>query len=100
MTPANKKQVTKIASKIYGSTTYFEENLITRNFLIFYAEKEYVFMKHDLPTSINLTCSLIPNKTWGEWFWEDKDGNKKNFPPLPPCAVSNTLEEMCISNMI
>ena len=57
-------------------------------------------MKHDLPTSVNLTCSLIPNKTWGEWFWEDKDGNKKNFPPLPPCAISNTLEEMCISNMI
>ena len=57
-------------------------------------------MKHDLPTSVNLTCSLIPNKTWGEWFWEDKDGNKKNFPPLPPCAVSTSLEENCISNMI
>ena len=75
---------------------YFEENPITRNFLIFYAGKEYVFMKHDLPTSVNLTCSLIPNKTWGEWFWEDKDGNKKNFPPLPPCAVSNKLEDMYI----
>ena len=49
-------------------------------------------MKHDLPTSVNLTCSLIPNKTWGEWFWEDKDGNKKNFPPLPPCAVSTKVE--------
>ena len=53
-------------------------------------------MKHDLPTSVNLTCSLIPNKTWGEWFWEDEDGNKKNFPPLPPCAVSNKLEVMYI----
>ena len=55
-------------------------------------------MKHDLPTSVNLTCSLLPNKTWGEWFWEDKDGNKKNFPPLPPCAVSTKVEDAsCIT---
>ena len=58
-------------------------------------------MKHDLPTSVNLTCSLIPNKTWGEWFWEDKDGNKKNFPPLPPCAVSTKVKDTsCITRYI
>ena len=58
----------------------------------FHKEKEYVFMKHDLPSSVDLTCSLLPGTTWGKWFWEDKGGEMKNSPPIPLCAVSLRIE--------
>ena len=56
--------------------------------LKFLIEKKYVFMKHDLPDSVNLTCALLPNTTHGKWFWKDENGKLQNDPPLPPCAVS------------
>ena len=49
-------------------------------------------MKHDLPSSVDLTCSLLPGTTWGKWFWEDKGGEMINSPPIPLCAVSLSIE--------
>ena len=54
----------------------------------YFVEQRYVFMNHDLPDSLNLTCALLPNTTHGKWFWKDENGKLQNDPPLPPCAVS------------
>ena len=44
---------------------------------MFFTEQQYVFMKHDFPSSVNLTCALPPNEKFGKWFWKDKDGKFK-----------------------
>ena len=49
------------------------------------SETEYIFLKHDLPKTVDLVCSLPPNQTIGEWMWEDEDGEM--ITKLPQCAV-------------